>query len=75
MISPSYRIVNIDSTIIFQAPRIGEQTFSMQNNIASILAIDPFQVSVKATTTDYLGFIGQGDGIGALAIVQLEEKR
>jgi len=75
MISPSYRIVNIDSTIILQAPRIGELTFSMQSNIAGILAIDPFQVSVKATTTDYLGFIGQGDGIGALAIVQLEEKR
>ena len=57
------------------SPRIGELTFSMQNNIASILDIDPFQVSVKATTSDYLGFIGQGDGVGALAIAQLEEKR
>ena len=75
MISPSYRIVNIDSTIILQSPKIGDLTYSMQDNIASILSIDPFQVSVKATTTDYLGFIGQGNGVGALAIAQLKEKR
>tara|TARA_B100000945_G_scaffold320115_1_gene329161 strand:- start:1463 stop:1942 length:480 start_codon:yes stop_codon:yes gene_type:complete len=75
MISPSYRIVNIDSTIILQSPKIGDLTYSMQDNIANILSIDPFQVSVKATTTDYLGFIGKGDGVGAISIVQLEEKQ
>tara|TARA_B100001250_G_C19790994_1_gene786476 strand:- start:1255 stop:1734 length:480 start_codon:yes stop_codon:yes gene_type:complete len=75
IISPSYDIVNIDSTIILQAPQIGDLVYKMQSNIAQILSLDPFQVSVKATTTDYLGFIGSGDGVGALAIVQLKEKQ
>mgnify|MGYP002524999766 CR=1 FL=1 len=61
--------------MILQSPKVGSLTYSMQDNIASILSIDPFQVSVKATTTDHLGFIGQGDGVGALAIAQLKEKR
>lgn len=67
-----YRIINIDSTIIAQAPKMAPYISRMQGNIALALSLDPQQVSVKATTTEALGFTGRGEGIAADAIALIE---
>ncbi|MEK6245912.1 MAG: 2-C-methyl-D-erythritol 2,4-cyclodiphosphate synthase, partial [Pseudomonadota bacterium] len=63
-----YRIVNIDATIIAQAPRMAPHVARMIGNIAADLGLKPAAVSVKATTTEHLGFTGRGEGIAAQAI-------
>ena len=67
-----YRIVNIDATIIAQAPRMAPHVAKMIGNIAADLGLKPAAVSVKATTTERLGFTGRGEGIAAQAIALLE---
>ena len=64
-----YAIGNIDSTIIAQAPKMRPYIDAMRENIAAALSIDPAQVSIKATTTEKLGFTGRGEGIAADAVV------
>jgi 2-C-methyl-D-erythritol 2,4-cyclodiphosphate synthase len=66
-----YRIVNIDATIIAQAPKMAPHIPSMVNNIAADLGLSRGQVNVKATTTEGLGFAGRAEGIAAEAIVLL----
>lgn len=63
-----YAIGNVDVTIICEAPRIGPHKAAMRARLASILAIDIAAVSVKATTTERLGFTGRGEGIAAQAV-------
>jgi 2-C-methyl-D-erythritol 2,4-cyclodiphosphate synthase len=67
-----YRIVNIDATIIAQAPRMAPHVARMIGNIAADLGLKPAAVSVKATTTEHLGFTGRGEGIAAQAIALIE---
>jgi len=67
-----YRIVNIDATIIAQAPRMAPHVARMIGNIAADLGLKPAAVSVKATTTEHLGFTGRGEGIAAQAVVLIE---
>ena len=67
-----FRIVNIDATIIAQAPRMGPHVAKMIGNIAADLGLKPAVVSVKATTTEKLGFTGRGEGIAAQAVVLIE---
>ena len=69
-----YRIVNVDSTVIAQAPRLAPHIARMIGNIAADLGVAPSAVSVKATTTEQLGFAGRGEGIAAQAIALIEEK-
>lgn len=64
-------IVNIDVTIICEAPKIGPHREKMQTRIAEICGITPDQVGIKATTTEGLGFTGRGEGIAAQAIVNI----
>ena len=64
-----FSIVNIDTTVILQEPRLSPYTTAMRKNIAKVLSISPDAISVKATTTDSLGFIGQKKGICAIASV------
>jgi 2-C-methyl-D-erythritol 2,4-cyclodiphosphate synthase len=66
-----YRIENIDSTIAAQAPKIAPYIEMMRSTISGLLSIEPGQVSVKATTTEKLGFEGREEGISAYAIVLL----
>ncbi|HEY5895969.1 MAG TPA: 2-C-methyl-D-erythritol 2,4-cyclodiphosphate synthase [Burkholderiales bacterium] len=66
------RVVNIDATIIAQAPRMTPHMSRMIGNIAADLGITPAMVNVKATTTEQLGFIGRGEGIAAQAVALLE---
>lgn len=63
-----YAIGNVDLTIICEAPKIGPHRDAMRNHIAGLLGVDTERVSVKATTTEKLGFTGRGEGIAAQAI-------
>ena len=69
-----YRIVNIDSTVVAQQPKVGPYIGQMRETIARTLGIGVGQVSVKATTTEHLGFEGREEGISAQAVVLIDEK-
>ena len=66
-----YRIVNIDSTIIAQSPRLSDYIPRMQEEIAILLGISPDAVGIKAKTNEGVGRIGKGKGISAYAVVLL----
>ena len=66
-----YKVVNVDSTILLQAPKIMKYVPDMQRAIAYILNVTADDVSVKATTTEHLSFIGREEGIVATANVLL----
>jgi 2-C-methyl-D-erythritol 2,4-cyclodiphosphate synthase len=68
----SHRIVNVDATILAQAPRMAPHVPQMVRNIAADLGIEPGAVNIKATTTEALGFLGRGEGIAAQAVVLIE---
>lgn len=63
-----YKIVNIDVTLIAQVPRIAPYVERMKINIAKVLGIEPAFINIKGKTTEGLGFIGQKEGIAALAL-------
>ena len=67
-----YRIINIDSTVIVQKPKLSPHIDDMRRNIAEALGIDSECVSVKATTEEKLGFTGSGEGIAAHAVALIE---
>jgi 2-C-methyl-D-erythritol 2,4-cyclodiphosphate synthase len=67
-----WKVRNVDSTIIAQAPRMAPHIPQMVSNIAHDLGVDGSCVNVKATTTEELGFTGRGEGIAAQAICLLE---
>lgn len=67
-----YRIVNIDATVIAQAPKLAPHIEQMRRNIAEALCIDVDAVSVKATTEEHLGFTGDGSGISAHAVCLID---
>ena len=66
-----YRVNNIDSTIIAQAPKLAAHIPGMVQSIARTCGLRPDQVNVKATTTEKLGFTGRGEGIAAQAVALL----
>jgi 2-C-methyl-D-erythritol 2,4-cyclodiphosphate synthase len=68
----NYSVVNVDATIIAQAPRVMPYKARMIGNIAADLDVTPARVNLKATTTEELGFIGRAEGIAAQAIALLE---
>jgi 2-C-methyl-D-erythritol 2,4-cyclodiphosphate synthase len=61
--------VNVDATIVAQAPRLAPHIPMMQANLAPILGLTPAEVNIKATTTELMGFAGRGEGIAAYAVV------
>lgn len=69
-----YSIVNIDSTLCLQTPKIIDYIPGMKKILSSALAIEEEQISVKATTTEKLGFVGRQEGVSAQAVVLLEKK-
>lgn len=70
----NYRIANADITIIAQRPKFRPYIEEMRRNIADTLNLQLEQISVKATTTEELGFTGRGEGIAAEAVVLLQKK-
>ena len=62
-------IENIDTTIILQNPKLTPHILQMRKNISEILSVDLDKISVKATTTDRMGFIGRAEGLAATAII------
>ena len=68
-----YRIVNIDSTVCLELPKLSPYITAMRTTMAAIANISPDAVSVKATTTEKMGFTGRGEGIVALAICLLAD--
>lgn len=73
IVSKGYSIVNIDSTICAQRPKLKDHIEGMRKCLANVLDIDYDQISVKATTTEKLGFVGREEGISSYAVVLLEK--
>ena len=67
-----YRVVNIDATVLAQAPKLAPHILPMRKNIARALGVELSAVSVKATTEEGLGFTGEGLGIAAHAVCLIE---
>jgi 2-C-methyl-D-erythritol 2,4-cyclodiphosphate synthase len=67
-----HRILNVDATVIAQAPRMAPHIPAMTGNIAADLGVAVDAVNVKATTTESLGFTGRGEGIAAQAVVLID---
>ncbi len=74
IVAEGFSIVNIDSTISLQRPKLKDFIPEMQRALAPILNINSNSISIKATTTEKLGFIGREEGISAHAIVLIEKK-
>jgi len=68
-----YSIVNIDSTLCLQAPKIKDYVPKMQQAIAEILSLEITDVSIKATTTEKMGFVGREEGLVAYATILLKK--
>jgi len=71
--SKGYAIINIDSTVCLQAPMISPFIPEMQKKISEVTDIDIEDISIKATTTEKLGFVGSEEGISAFATVLIEK--
>ena len=69
-----YGLVNCDITICAEQPKLSPHIPAMINELATCMGCDPGQVSVKATTTEKLGYTGRGEGIAAHAIAMIETK-
>ena len=70
-----YRLCNCDITICAEQPKLNPHIPAMQQELASCMNCDPSQVSIKATTTEQLGYTGRGEGIAAHAVALLETKQ
>jgi 2-C-methyl-D-erythritol 2,4-cyclodiphosphate synthase len=69
-----YTVVNIDTTVCLEAPKIKPYSDAMRSVIASILEISTDDISIKATTTEKMGFVGRGEGLVAYANVLLKKE-
>ncbi|MBE6751405.1 MAG: 2-C-methyl-D-erythritol 2,4-cyclodiphosphate synthase [Ruminococcaceae bacterium] len=73
LVQKGYRVVNVDSTVIAQAPKLAPYIIEMRENIAKALKIDVDFVSVKATTEEKMGFTGRKEGISAHSVCLIEK--
>jgi len=69
-----FKIINIDATIMAEQPKFADFIAEMQAKLSQSLGITLSEVSIKASTTEKLGFTGRGEGIAALAVAMLEEE-
>ena len=72
--SAGYRVANVDSTVVAQAPRLGPHLDAMRQNLASRMQVSPGQVGVKATSPEGVGALGHEAGIAAQAIALIESR-
>lgn len=73
LVQKGYRVVNVDSTVIAQVPKLAPYIIEMRENIAKALKIDVDFVSVKATTEEKMGFTGRKEGISAHSVCLIEK--
>lgn len=66
------RIVNVDASVIAEAPKINPHVERMKLNVATALGIDVRRVGIKATTNETMGFVGRGEGIAAMAVASVD---
>ncbi len=69
-----WQLVNLDATIMAQKPKLAPHVLKMRENIAKVFNCDKTQISIKATTTERLGFCGREEGIAASAVALLQRK-
>jgi 2-C-methyl-D-erythritol 2,4-cyclodiphosphate synthase len=67
-----FAIINIDCSLIAEAPKIGPHLHAMKTKLSETLQLPPQRIGVKATTNEGLGFIGRGEGIAAMAVASIE---
>jgi 2-C-methyl-D-erythritol 2,4-cyclodiphosphate synthase len=67
-----FTLVNIDSTLVAEAPKILPHREAMKANIGQALGLDPARVGIKATTNETMGFVGRREGIAAMAVAQVQ---
>jgi 2-C-methyl-D-erythritol 2,4-cyclodiphosphate synthase len=67
-------ILNVDATLVAEAPKIAPYLAAMKANLAAALAVPAERVGIKATTNEGMGFLGRGEGIAALAVATVERK-
>lgn len=67
-------IVNIDSTLCLEKPKLADLIPQIRATLASVMSINPDQISVKATTNEKMGFVGTGEGVAAYAIAMLKKE-
>lgn len=68
----NYQVVNVDVTVVCEAPRVGPHAGAMCARLGGALGIDPALVSVKGKTNEGMGWIGRGEGIAAIAVVLVD---
>lgn len=66
------RLVNVDASLIAQAPKLMPHVQAMKSNIAAALGLDPRKVGIKATTNEQMGFVGREEGIAAMAVASVD---
>ena len=66
------RVLNVDLTLLAEAPKIGPWRDAIRSNVAALLGLAPACVNIKATTTEHLGFIGRSEGLAAMATVLID---
>ncbi len=69
-----YEVGNVDVTIVLQQPKINPYIEEMKSCLAGVMAIDADQISIKATTSEHMGFVGREEGILALAVAMIYKK-
>ena len=74
LVKKSYKVCNIDSTIILEKPKLAAYIETMQKNVSELANVKLCNVSIKATTNEGMGFIGRGEGIAAYVVVSLLEE-
>lgn len=68
----SWRIVNVDLTLLAQVPKIAPWREQIRHSVATMLGVTAGQINIKATTTEHLGFLGRGEGLAAMATVLID---
>jgi 2-C-methyl-D-erythritol 2,4-cyclodiphosphate synthase len=69
----SWRVVNVDLTLLAQAPQLSPWRDQIRHSVASLLGVPLADVNVKATTTEHLGFLGRNEGLAAMATVLIDQ--
>jgi 2-C-methyl-D-erythritol 2,4-cyclodiphosphate synthase len=68
----SLKIVNVDCTVIMEAPKLAPHRQAIRERLAAALGLEPRRVNVKASTGERMGFVGRGEGVAALAVAGLD---